>query len=326
MALYTVLAEEELAAAVRAFGLPAPERVRPEPKGGVNSNYHVWSAGRRFFLRVNEGKSDADVRFEGEVLRFLEEARFPVPRVIPAPDGRPFVEVAGRQAMLFDYVPGEEVARDAVTPDRCRRIGEQLARLHDLAGGFTAERPNPYGPARVSEWIAALRPDGGGDAEVAAALPLLERELARATALPGAPRGLVHGDLFTDNVLWIGDRVSAVLDWEMACTDPFALDLGIALSAWCYGHAYDRPRASALMSGYRSRRKVEPETLEALYPWTRFAALRFAVSRIHGYHRAGLGDDRLVKKDWRRYRDRLAALVEMGEAGFSELVAIPAAG
>ena len=88
--------------------------------------------------------------------------------------------------------------------------------------------------------------------------------------------------------------MSAVLDWEMACTDPFAYDLGVALSAWCYGDGYDPARAAALVAGYRARRRVEPETLEALYPWACFAALRFAVSRIHGYHRAGLGADRLV--------------------------------
>ena len=123
-------------------------------------------------------------------------------------------------------------------------------------------------------------------------------------------------------MLWIGDRVSAVLDWEMACTDPFAYDLGVALSAWCYGEGYDRARCSALLAGYRARRTAEPETLEALYPWTRFAALRFAVSRIHGYHLAGLGADRLIRKDWRRYRDRLATLVEMGEGGFRQLVGI----
>jgi len=322
MALYTVLGDEELAAAMRAFGLPAPDRVRPEPKGGENSNYHLWAGGRRFFLRVNEGKSDADVAFEAEVLRFLEGAGFGVPRLLPAANGRPFVPVAGRQAMLFEYAPGEELAREAVTPLHCRAVGERLGRLHDLAGAFPGERPNPYGPPRVEAWLAGLRPDGGGDAEVAAALPLLERELALAAELPGAPRGLVHGDLFVDNVLWIGDRPSAILDWEMACTDPFAYDLGVALSAWCYRERYEQPRVLALMIGYRSRRRFEPETLDALYAWTRFAALRFTASRIHGYHRAGLAADRLVKKDWRRYRDRLAALVEMGEAGFRELVGL----
>lgn len=324
MGVKTVLDDPTLAAALRAFGLPPPERVRPEPKGGVNTGYHLWAGGRRFYLRVSEETSEADVAFEVEVLRFLGEAGFPVPPLERAPDGRAAVPVAGRPALLFHYAAGEELAPEAVTEARCRRVGEQLGRLHDLAAGFPGGRPNPYGPARVAAWVAALRAprEGAGDAEVAAALPLLEDELARAAALPGAPGGLVHGDLFRDNVLWIGDRVGTVLDWEMACREAFAYDLGVALCAWCYGERFEAGRAAALLGGYRARRQIEPETLAALYPWTRFAALRFAASRIHGYHRAALPADRLVRKDWRRYRDRLAALRAMGEGGFRALAGV----
>lgn len=320
MGIQTVLDDVALAGALRDFGLPPPERARPEPKGGVNTGYHLWAGGRRLYLRVSEGKREADVAFEVEVLRFLAEGHFPVPALVVAPDGRAAVPVAGRPALLFHYAAGEEATAEAAGPERCRRVGEQLARLHELAAAFPGGRPNPHGPARVAAWLAALRPDGGGDAEVAAALPLLEDELARAGALPAAPRGLVHGDLFRDNVLWIGDRIAAVLDWEMSCTESFAFDLGVALCAWCYGERFEGPRAAALLAGYRARRRVEPETLAALYPWTRFAALRFAASRIHGYHRASLPADRLVRKDWRRYRDRLVALRDLGEAGFRALV------
>lgn len=323
MALYTLVGEAELAAALAAFGLPAPARVRPEPKGGTNTNLHVWAGGRRWFLRLCEGKAAADVAFEIEVVRFLAGAGYPVPALAEAQGGGVAVTVAGRPALLFSYAAGEELAEAAMTPASCRRIGEQLARLHDLAAGFVGERPNPYGPPRVAAWLAALGPDGGGDPEVAAALPLLADELARAGRLPGAPRGLVHGDLFRDNVLWIGDRVAAILDWEMSCTEVFAFDVGVALCAWCYGAAFDPARAAALLAGYRARRRVEPETLAALYPWTRFAALRFAVSRIHGYERAQVGADRLVRKDWRRYRDRLAALRAMGADGFAALLGGP---
>jgi homoserine kinase type II len=322
MALYTVLSPDEIAAAVRRFGLATPNRVKPEPKGSVNTNYHLWAGGERYFLRLNEGKTEADVLFEAEVQRYLFDAHFPVPHVHLADDGRPFVIVAGKQAMLFSYAPGEEISRDAAGPARCRRVGEQLGRLHDLSAGLTADRRNPYAPERVRGWIEELRPDGGGDPEVAAALPMLEDELALAQALPGAPRGLVHGDLFIDNVLWIGDRVSYVLDWEMSCVDPFAYDLGVAVNAWCYLDRYDPARALALVEGYRSRRKLEPETVEALYPWARYAALRFTASRIHAFHLAELGTDRLAWKDWRRYRDRLAALRKMGEGGYRALLGL----
>jgi homoserine kinase type II len=224
--------------------------------------------------------------------------------------------------MLFAYAPGEEIARADAGPECCRRVGEQLGRLHELGGSFGGERPNPYGPARVERWVAPLRPDGEGDPQVAAALPMLDDELARAPALPAAPRGLVHGDLFADNVLWIGDRVSAVLDWEMSCVDPLAYDLGVTVNAWCYTDRYEPARAHALLAGYRSRRRLDAETADALYAWARYAALRFTASRIHAFHLADLGADRLAWKDWTRYRDRLAALRDMGEGGYRALVGI----
>jgi len=322
MALYTDLDPDELAAALRPFGLPAPERVRPEPKGAVNTNFHVWAGGQRFFLRINEGKTERDVTFEAEVQRYLHEARFPVPRLHVADDGRPFVPVAGKLAMLFAYSPGEEIAREDAGAERCRRVGQQLGRLHDLASGFTATRENPYGLARVSDWIAELRPDGEGDPAVATALPLLEDELLRAGALPGAPQGLVHGDLFVDNVLWIGDRVSSILDWEMSCVAPFAFDLGVALNAWCYTDRFEPRRATALVEGYRAMRRLEPETVDALHAWARYGALRFTASRIHAFHLAEVGAERVAWKDWRRYRDRLVALREMGERDFRALLGL----
>jgi homoserine kinase type II len=322
VALYTVLTPEQIAAALAGFGLPPPDRIEPEPRGAVNTNYHVWAGGRRWFLRLNEGKTEADARFEAEVLRYLQDARFPVASLLPASDGRAWVPVAGKPAFLFSYAAGEEVAIAAADPGRCERIGEQLGRLHDLAGGFGGDRPNPYAPERVRGWIAGLEPAGAGDGEVAAALPLLRDELARSERLPSAPRGLVHGDLFVENVLWVGDRVSAVLDWEMSCVDPFAFDLGVAVNAWCYTDRFEPARAASLVEGYRSRRRLEAASADALYAWTRYAALRFTASRIHGFHLAALGPDRLARKDWRRYRDRLAALREMGEDGFRGMLGI----
>jgi len=319
MAVYTVLDVDQIAAALRRFGLPPPAQVRPEPRGAVNTGYHLWSGGRRYFLRVNEGKAEADARFEAEVQQYLHAARFPVPELRPAADGRPWVEVAGKPAMLFAYAPGEELAPGALTPEHCRRIGEQLGRLHELSAGFAATRPNPYGPAWVAEQLRRLEEAPG--AEAAAALPVFADELARAAALPGVPRGLVHGDLFVDNVLWIGERVSALLDWEMSCIDPFAYDLGVALNAWCWaGGGYRSDRARALLGAYRTRHRLEPDTAVALHAWSRFAALRFAVGRLAGYVPAGSAASPPPGKDWREYRDRLAALRAMTGAEFWALL------
>jgi homoserine kinase type II len=322
MALYTPLSDAQLADALARYGLPAPERTLPEPKGSINTNYHVWSGGRRWFLRVNEGKTAADVAFEAEVLRFLAAHRFPGAPLVLAADGAAAIDVAGKPAMLFAYAEGEELERADVTPERCRRIGAELGRLHALAPDFRAPpRANPYGPARVAAWVRELEPDGGGDPLVAPAMPMLRDELERTVPLPAAPRGLVHGDLFLDNVLWVGERVSALLDWEMSCVDALAYDLAVMVNAWCFVERFEAPLARALLAGYRGEVALAPETAAALYPYARYVALRYTASRIHAFHLAALPADRLAWKDWTRYRDRLAALRELGEAGFRDVVA-----
>ncbi len=320
MALHTVLTPGQLAEAARRFGLPSPDRVQPEPRGRTNTSYHLQVGADRWFLRLAEGRSEAEVAFEAAVMGFLFDARFPVPRLVPALDGRPYTEVAGRPAMLFAFVPGEAIDRAAAGPERCQRVGEQLGRLHELSTGFSGQRENPFGPARVGGWLAAVEASPGLDAEARAALPMLREELAAADRLPGAPRGLCHGDLFIDNVLWVGDRISYVLDWEMACTAPFAYDLAVTIDAWCFTERHEPARVRALLDGYRSKRRLEAETLEALPAWARWAALRFTASRLHGGLGPALGPERVVRKDWRRYRDRLVALRGLGADGYRDLL------
>ena len=320
MALHTVLTPGQLAEAARRFGLPPPDRAEPEPKGRSNTSYHLQVGADRWFLRIAEGKSEADVAFEASVMSFLFDAHFPVPRLVLAVDGRPWAEVAGRPAMLFASVPGEALDRAGASPDRCRRVGEQLGRLHDLSSGFSGERENPYGPGQVAAWLETVARSPRLDAEAGAALPMLREELAAAGRLPGAPRGLCHGDLFIDNLLWVGDRVSYVLDWEMACIAPFAYDLAVAIDAWCFTDRHEPARVRALLDGYRSRRRLEAETVEALPAWARFAALRFTASRLLATLGPALGPDRVVHKDWRRYRDRLTALRALGADGYRDLL------
>jgi homoserine kinase type II len=320
MAEYTHLDFTQLAAAMARFGLPAPTQTKPEPRGAVNTGYHVWAGGHRYFLRVNEDKRDADVRFEAEVQAYLHGARFPVPEVHLTTDGKPWVEIAGKPAMLFAYAAGEDVGPGEVKPEHCRRVGEQLGRLHELAAGFAHHRQNPHGRHWVDECLKELQRSPPTDPEAAAVLPMLRDEAAFAQKLPGAPRGLVHGDLFPDNVLWIGDRISALLDWEMCGIDPFAYDLGVAVNAWCFAGSFVADRAKALLAGYQGRRKIEPETLGALYEWTRFAALRWTVARLKGYRPPGAHGVVPPGKDWREFRDRMAALRGMAEPSFRALV------
>jgi homoserine kinase type II len=132
----------------------------------------------------------------------------------------------------------------------------------------------------------------------------------------------VHGDLFLDNVLWVGERIAALLDWEMSCVDAFAYDLAVMVNAWCYGDRFDPALARALLAGYRDHAALDLATADALHAYARYVALRYTASRIHAFHLAALPADRLAWKDWTRYRDRLAALDAMGESAFRALVGL----
>jgi homoserine kinase type II len=323
MAHYTELSPAALAEACARFGLPPPDRALPEPRGRVNTSYHLWVGGERWFLRIAEVSDEAAVRFEAEVQRYLFQARFPVPRLVTTTDGQPFAEVQGKPAMLFAYAPGEEVARQEIDTTRCRRVGEQLGRLHELSAGFTAERANPYGLATLDAWLTALGDGGGAGVEARAVLPLFREELDAAATLSGAPRGLCHGDLFADNVLWLGDRVGYLLDWEMSCLEAFAWDLAVAVDAWCWvDGAHDHRRAVALLEGYRSRKKLEPETVVALHGYARLQAVRWALGRLRAFPGGKPPGEQVVWKDWRSYRDRLQAHRAMGERGYLELLGL----
>src|SRR5678815_5685700 len=126
-------------------------------------------------------------------------------------------------------------------------------------------------------------------------------------------RDSVHGDLFRDNVLWAGDAVAALLDFESAFRGPLVYDLAVLVLSWCYGDAFEPDLARAMVRGYESVRPLTAQEKRALYTETRFGALRFTITRITDYAMRG-GEGR-VMKDWRRFLARTDALEAMGQSG-----------
>lgn len=323
----TELSRDELEALARGFGVGPLSAAAGLAKGSINTLYALEAGGARYVLRLSEGaRTEREVRFELALLDYLAAARFPVPRVVRPGHGA-FSLARGKPAVLFHFVAGEEPALADVTPARLLELGAKLGRLHRLAEGFEERLHNRYSAATLE----ALAAPGGpidahprADAEVRAVLPTLTAEAHAWRRIPALPTGAIHADLFRDNVRFVGDRVAAILDWEMACTDAFALDLAIALNAWTFDASdrYSPALATALLAGYRSVRALTPEERDALWPLARAGAARYTASRLTDFHLADLPADKLARKDWRRYEQRLAALRCLGAHGFAELCAL----
>ncbi|AKQ67608.1 Homoserine kinase [Myxococcus hansupus] len=163
------------------------------------------------------------------------------------------------------------------------------------------------------------------DAELAAVARELEGDLDR--ALSGRqglePRGVIHADLFMDNVKWLGDRVGAFFDFEMACREDYGLDVAITLNAWCFdGGRYLPELCGAFIRGYLDVRPLSDVERANLFGHALYGAVRFTASRIRDYHLSPLPADKLVRKDYRTYLNRARALNAMGPAGFAALLGL----
>jgi len=305
VAIYTPLPIEDADRITRAHGLGPARDLEGIPAGSVNSNFVVTTDSGRVFARIYEEQDVEGVRYEHALLAHLVDARVPVPRVLAGPEPGE-LRVAGKPTALFELVGGEEVCQRMVTPARMERVGRFLATAHAAVASFPIRRAGRFTRADVRErleGIAALeRP------ELREAVEVLRETLDAVDAGwdPSLPSGVVHGDLFRDNVRWTDGEITCVLDWESAADGAFVYDLAVTALAWCYGDHLEQPLVDALLAGYEAARPLTDAERAALPVALQAAAARFTVTRITDYHLREGADQ--VKKDWRRFYDRLLAV------------------
>jgi homoserine kinase type II len=324
VALYTPMSPEELATIANAFRLGALRDARGIPHGSINTNYRMETGSGVYFLRHTTVRSPADLGFEAAFISHLVAGGFPAPTLVRTAEGACFLEIAGGRASVFRYLPGEELTRATLTAEHCEQLGGQLAKLHRIGNSFSGDRQNPYSPATVQQWLDGLA--GHAEVEIAALAHELRGFLDEAQAFGGGllPRGAIHADLFMDNVKWVGERISAFFDFEMACRDAFALDIAITLNAWCFDGRYRTELCRAFVRGYQARRPLGAIEAEALYFQALFGAVRYCASRIRDFHLSPLPPERLARKDYRTYLARARALHQMQPGNFVRMVGVEA--
>ncbi|MBN8231448.1 homoserine kinase [Corallococcus macrosporus] len=320
MAVYTTLPPEAFTRVADVYGLGAVRSITPIPQGSINTNHQLETDAGRVFVRHTTVRSSDDLRFEAALLEHLARARFPAPVLLVPPGPAPFLDLHGGRISVFRWLAGEELTRDRLTPEVLERLGAELGKLHQVTQSFGGTRANPYGPGVVRGWLDRLsqRPEP----ELVSAAAELEGFLSRAEAERQGlePRGVIHADLFLDNVKWLGDRVGAFFDFEMACVEAYTLDVAITLNAWCFEGTYQPELCQALLRGYQDVRPLADVEKRALYGHALYGAVRFTTSRIRDYHLSPLGADKLAPKDFRTYLARARALDDMGPRGLRTLV------
>jgi homoserine kinase type II len=316
MATYTPLPLDEAQAAGRAFGLEV-RAVVPVPAGSVNSNYRLEvDRGGPFFARIYEEQDRVGAEAESRLLDHLASQGVATPRPVPRADGTGFTAVTsseGRPIALFPWRSGEILCQARVTPEVAGKVGEKLAETHRAGATFGEKRPGRF---RIADMRVRLqRIAEARDPALRALAPQIAARLDRAEKErnPDLPQGVIHGDLFRDNVLWQGSELAALLDFESACDGSWVYDLMVTVLAWCYGDDLDERLARAMFAGYSSVRRLTPAERDALPVEGRIAALRFTVTRITDFAmRPAIGER--VMKDYRRFWARHERIDALGAA------------
>ena len=211
----------------------------------------------------------------------------PVP--VRARDGASLRELCGRPAAVVTFLDGLSPRR--VQPEHCRLLGEAMARMHLAGSNFAMRRENDLS---MPGWRPLFERCAGRAHEVREGLAgELEAELGRLEAgwPEGLPCGVIHADLFPDNVFFLGDRLSGIIDFYFACNDFFAYDLAVCLNAWCFERdgSFNVTKARLLLQAYREERAFSAAELEALPVLARGSAIRFLLTRLYDWlhHPAG---------------------------------------
>jgi len=301
MAVYTEVDDDQLAAFLADYDLGAVESFKGIAEGVENSNYLLRTERGDFILTLYEKRvKAADLPYFLGLMDHLAEREFPCPVPVHGKDGQALRTLCKRKAALVTFLRGISVHHP--TPEHCRGVGTGMANMHLAGKGFDKTRENALSVAGWRQLFDACKPRAD---ELAPGLAKeLEEELSYLEdAWPDdLPKGVIHADLFPDNVFFLDGAFSGVIDFYFACDDFFAYDIAVCLNAWCFeaDRSFNITKARSMLSAYRSVRPLSDDELEALPLLARGAALRFLLTRLFDW--LNRVDGALVKvKDPKEY-------------------------
>ena len=280
MAVYTDVTDEELESFMAQYELGAVLAFKGIAEGVENSNYLVQTDYGNFILTLYEKRvNPQDLPFFLGYMEHLAERGFLCPTPIRGRDGAALRELCGRKAAIISFMEG--LSPRSIMPFHCQALGGILAQLHVTGAGFPMQRRNNLSVAGWRQLIQAVGDAADGISPGLA--ETLNQEIGFLTNhWPASlPEGIIHADLFPDNVFFRGHDISGVIDFYFACTDSFAYDLAICLNAWCFDktNRFQPDRAAVMAAGYQQIRPLTESEKAALPVLSRGAALRFLLTR-----------------------------------------------
>jgi homoserine kinase type II len=284
MAVYTEVSDEELIDFVGAYDIGDVVSFKGIAEGVENSNYLLQTTTGAYILTLYEKRvRESDLPYFIGFMEHLAAQGIDCPTPVHGRDGAALRKLCGRPAAIITFLEGMWPRR--ILPHHCAGLGTALAELHVAGASFDMQRKNDLS---VTDWRPLYESCANRAHEVSKSLPGIvgpEIDFLEANWPTGLPSGVCHADLFPDNVFFLGDKLSGMIDFYFACNDFFAYDLGICLNAWCFERdgSFNVTKAQLMLSNYRKVRDFSDAELQALPLLARGSAIRFLLTRLYDW-------------------------------------------
>jgi len=308
MAVYTKLSENNLKDFFSKYNLGKLLKFQGIQEGIENSNYFVKTDSGKFILTVYEKRvEEKDLPFFMSLMKNIFNENFPSPEPIINKNGNYITEIFGKKAAVVSFLEG--ASKKNLTPGNCHEVGIYTAKLHMITKNLNIKRTNRLS---VNSWRLIYRKIQRDCSKIYPDLTkIIERnlEVIEDKWPKNIPRGIIHADLFPDNIFFKGSKLTGIIDFYFSCYDFYALEIAICLNALCFegkneNLSFNVTKAKKFIDGYSSIRKLTEEEKESLKILCHGAAMRFLLTRVFDY--LNLTEDALVKiKDPVEYLKRL---------------------
>jgi homoserine kinase type II len=305
VAVYTDITEDDLKHFLTQYDAGELTSYKGIAEGVENSNFLLHTTRDPLILTLYEKRVEkGDLPFFLGLMQHLASHGLSCPLPLPRGDGALLGELSGRPAAVITFLEGMWLRKPEAK--HCREVGKALAQMHVAGEGFSIARPNALS---IEGWqvlwdkseARADEVEPGLQDEIRSELEFLAGHWPR-----NLPAGVIHADLFPDNVFFLGDHLSGLIDFYFACNDQLAYDVSICLNAWCFEKdgAYNVTKGTAMLDGYQSVRPLSEAELAALPTLSRGSALRFFLTRLYDWLTTPAGA-MVTKKDPLEYLRKL---------------------
>ena len=280
MAVYTDITQLQLEDYLKDFNIGKLVSFTGIASGVENTNYFVTTTQKTFVLTIFEKRVDEkDLPFFLNLMNHLSDKKISCPQVIKNTSGETLHTIADKPSIIISFLKGGDIK--TVTADACRQIGEITARMHMAVVDFTEMRKNTLGLDGWKDLYNSTKSKMSDELASIVSTELAHQDTHKKDTLP---KGIIHADLFTDNVFFENGELTGVIDFYFASTDSFAYDLAINITAWCFVDDFDQLNlecASAMLRGYQSVRPLNADEISSINTLARGASIRFLLTRYY---------------------------------------------